>query len=879
MKKLINTNDCKLKGYFTNKFRNESTKDLEIATQLSNLINEKEIEDLKVMSMNRQYLIENIPASYFTLSYERELNIDLIASSLALAIGYLDNHYTFVRKNALMYLVKNNYTAKKKVDFILRDKNNNLIFVIISKGKQRFTKTLKTKNSIANFEYYLYYLAAKEYANAHNLQGNITMMNLCLTPDKKQVWTSEETIRTVDFEKEIDTNIVQELETQYLQVLSKLDKNPEPNIGCNGCMFCQYSVICNYLQKNKFSTNSLKPVPQEVHKNKDLMLTDNQRKLTEAKSGIFRTLASAGSGKTTTLAGIRTCNLISYYGYKPEDFLFLTFSERGVREIKEKINYWSAYFNMHLKENSFKIFTFNGFGQKIIDDNYKLLGFDKKPKLILRSEKLDLIASALSQVPPIPHLNYMKPNMEMFNAKGVIIFVEEYINWLTKYSNDSNYLDIMREFRDNQRSKIHLDEGENIDDIHKQIYKVYKIFDSLKKERAYIEYDDQIRYALQLLSNPQIAKKYSAPHLVVDEFQDTDEVQMQIIQKLIEVKGFESFVACGDDSQSIFSWRGATSDNIINFDKYFAKYGKINDIQLVDNFRCNSDITEFSNKLNDLNTSKYDKVVKAYKQGNGNSIHLSLDCSNENDEIKRTINRLVKSGYKLQDIAIIARTNLELTNVSSFLEEQNIPYNLVVVQKLIEIPEVRGLLSFGKYIYYPQNYLYFSEFYQTVTSKSLLDFDYDTLIKEEDVLKSQLDAMSDEELLQYFKDVVECHASINNGTRTFAKLVKEQDFQDIYDLASWLNSFIDYNENLPVDKDLKQYEAVTLMTAHSCKGSEFKAVIVLLDKFNGNAQTVESLDEERRSLFVAITRAKDSLDILKTSGKRNGFVDELISIL
>lgn len=875
MRKLLNTSECTLKGYFTGDLKNESTKDLEIQIKLNSLIEEYSLDDLHDCQKIVEYLTQNIPASYFSLSHERELNIKTMASSLYIAIGILRDRYEIVKKTVhTSAVLPSGRKIKKEFNFLLKD-NSGIepcyYFVNISKGKQKATKSISAKGSIADFKHYVQNITAEEYARVNKLDGNIYIMDIALTP-KDNAWSFNSEVRCVCFKRDLIAKGDKRI-AEYEQLLKDSDieltnENVSPNVGCQGCTFCTYKVLCDYLVAKRFSKNELVPAKQEVSKSKELKLTDNQRTLVDFDKGIARVLASAGSGKTTTLAGIRTCNLIDYYGYNPDDFLFLTFSERGVREVKEKINYWAGYFDIKINDSDFNIFTFNGFGQKIIEDNYRRLGFEKMPKLILRSEKRDLITNCLEKVQMIPHLNYMKPDLEMFNAKGAIPMVEEYIDWLTK-NNGSNkpYLEIMQELRNNQKGAIKLDKDEDITPIHEAIYKVFKLYNQAKKDAGYIEFDDQIKYCLDILSKPEFAEKYARKHLIVDEFQDSDELQLRIIQRLIDTPQFLSFVACGDDSQSIFGWRGASSDNIINFDSYFENYGDIYDIELTDNFRCNGDITALSNNLNDKNSTKYNKVVKAYKVGDGNSIEFDFEVRDKNIAVIEKINKLQKAGYGLEDIAVIARTNGELTSVASCLEENNIPYNLVVVQKLIDIPEVRGMLSFGKYLYYPDNYLYLSEFYQIALGSPIIDRPLEEMLETEEIFKEKLDEMDDAEIIDYFYTLVEGQKDVNNGTKTFHKLLSEQKFEDVNELAAWLNAFIDYNETLPVDKDLTSYEAITLMTAHSSKGSEFKAVITLLDKFDATKDTV-GVDEERRSLFVAITRAKDKLFVISGDAPR-----------
>lgn len=888
MKKFLNQSECHLKGYLTG-MKTEASKDMAIAKTLNEIVEENDISLLTESFIANQLLVK-IPSVYFTLKIERSLNIQMYSKSLSSALEHLKNLGEIVGKcfPTFYKLPLTGRTVCKNFVFLIKT-TDGYTFVELSKGKQKYGKSVGTKNSLVNFEHYMYYLAAKEYMNANNLSGDISIMNVALTPDTDaknpeiKIWKADKCIRSFNFSEIFQFR--PEIEDEYKQQLMDNDivitnKNATPSPGCDGCTFCMYKNICDYIVQS--NSTPLVPVQKENKGGKfnGLQLTDAQRELVEMDKGIARVLASAGSGKTTTLAGVRTSYLISEKGYKPKDFLFLTFSERGVREIKEKISEWKKYFGLKVKDSQFEVYTFNGFGSKILSENYERLGYDENPKIILKSEKIDLIVHVLDEYHQIRGLDYDKPLLNLFAGKGAVPFVEECFDWLTKHNAEiragENPVDILMKFYMNSKLslKIKFDEKDEAvkkalteDAVKKaltDICEVFKEYDKLKKEKNYIEFDDQINLALNILERPNSAAKYSTKHIVVDEYQDTDKTQMRILQLLVDTPSFESFIACGDDSQAIFSWRGATVDNIINFSRYFDAYGDVRDIHLTSNFRCNSVITDLTNKINDRNRQKVDKKVVAYNAGKLSDIVIE-ESKSEEEAVLESINTLLGQGYKYQDIAVITRTNGELLNIASFLDSKAIPNNLIVTQSLIDIPEVRGMISFGKYIQNPENKLYLMEFYQIISGTPITDVPFEVYEENEEFFSQQLLELNEEELLDYFSVVVEQLKESNNGTRTFAKIYEEQEFESIYELAGWLSDFVDYNETLGVEKDLTLYEAVTLMTSHSSKGSEFKAVIVLLDKFDYHTS---NLDEERKSLFVAMTRAKEKLHIKVSNQKK-----------
>lgn len=894
MKKLLKNQDCTMQNYLGSKLKQETSKNLEIAIAMLNITKEVEFEALKDVSKSKLYLEENVPAYLFDLRKERELNIETIASGLAQFVQYSEAKGRKVLESNvdLSYPLPNTKRNISKTFQYVFAENDKLVFSILKKGKQDLnlrTSQIREKSIDFSIEYYIYWLMAKTYRNlVYPNYKDVYVEVVGLTPTKGKD-SFLDRVRIVNYDDVAPNKIskiltaIQELD---FEVNTPKDSMKVFNPSESTCMFCPVKNICKY-QNNSYFEKKLTPVKKDKAASKNsFSLTSNQEKLVNFESGIARVLASAGSGKTTTLAGARTSNLIKNLGYKGEDFLFLTFTERGVREIKEKIA--NSFNDYGVTENvdDLRISTFNGFAQMIITENYKSLGFTEPPKIIQRSERISLFRKILNTVPEIPEVfNYSNPSLMMFNARGALFQVEEFVNYIATNKTKGSLTSLIEEWgnqdiakyekilSDYYKGNIFLTSSQVKSYEEKVIDKkmtttldsyeisvleqIVEMYEELKQENCYLEYSDQVTMALKILNSPK-AVKYSAPHIVVDEFQDTDKEQIELIKMLIKNNpNWKSFVACGDDSQAIFSFRGATQDSIVKFNDEFSDLATITDVELTDNFRCNKEIVELSNNLNKLNEEYVKKTVKSTSKAKFND-SIKFEEIHNLEQIINAIDDFKSHGYKEKDICIIARTNSELEQVSKVLDESSIDYNQVVSVDMISDLTVRNILSFGYWIKYPENTLYFSEFFQIINKANLLTMNMDELEEIRASFQEAFDKLDEESQILYFENLLRAIAESNKAVNALLGIFEHQSFETITELASWLIDIVEYKENLKVEKDLTQYEAITLMTAHSCKGSEFPCVICLTNKFGVRGYT----DEERRAMFVAITRAKEMLTCL-----------------
>lgn len=620
----------------------------------------------------------------------------------------------------------------------------------------------------------------------------------------------------------------------------------------SNCKFCIFKNICRY----KSIERNLKEIKTNKKCDSVFIPTESQKEFINFEKGKVRVNAVAGAGKTTVIAK-RVLNLIKKR-YNPKNMLLITFSIKGCQEIKEKIDYWRKQDNIDFNIDDLNIYTFNSWGYEMINKHHKILGFKKHPKLIDVVDKNIILGEIISKYKKISSMDYINPYRKLFSAKGVVVEMSEYIDFIK----DENI-----EFPE---ELVELKENISIEDA-KIIMNIYNDYCIKLKKCNLLDYKDQINLSIELLIRKVIDKKYQ--HIMVDEFQDSDKLQLFIIKKLIQNDNFVSLSVLGDDSQAIYGFRGATQENILNFNKDFTN---VSDITLKENYRSTVNIIELANGLNDLNKNKINKKMCAVKQGLNPVINeLSYE------EIVDIIKAKIKKGIKLSDIAIISRTKSELIEFQKILDKENIDNYINVGELLVDNLKVNNIIDYAQFLKNNESTVGFAEYVQLTKNKEFeknkdnlkkfLDTEYVNFIE-----NHMIDAIDDNEKLNVFYKTLSEEEKNDRSVRKLMEFIKSKNFFNINDLANYLYYFKIMESEIEVDKEEVHYDAITLTTAHSSKGQEYKVVIGLVDKFKYDNLNQDKTEEERRLLYVLVTRAKD--EIVIASKKNNDVLEELIGL-
>lgn len=580
-------------------------------------------------------------------------------------------------------------------------------------------------------------------------------------------------------------------------------------------------------------------------------LNEQQKKAVLKKDGPILVMAGAGSGKTRVLT-TRVAYLIEQ-GVSPYNILAITFTNKAAKEMKERI------YDL-IGDNQIQVSTFHSFGLRLIRENYQLLGYNKNFTIIDSDDSNSIIKKILKEL-----------NIDE-NVKSI------------KNAISSNKNELITPFEYEKYVQTDFDEV---------VLKVYERYERKLKQSNCVDFDDLLLLPIMLFrKEPEVLKKAQEKYkyILIDEYQDTNEAQY-ILAKMISAK-YKNICVVGDDSQSIYSWRGSNYKNILNFEK---DYPDCEVILLEQNYRSTKKIIESSNILIKNNTVRKDKNLWTLNSSGEDIVYYQ--AINEIDEARYVVNQiheLLNKGEKLSEIAVLYRTNAQSQNFEKELLLSNIPYKIVGSFYFYNRREIKDLMCYLKLIYntYDDHSLLRiinvpkrkigkvtienlvnkanlenKPIYEVINSGKELEFkkliEHFREIKDELTLTQLVDLVLEESGLR--EEIInsnELESELRLENLEEFKTITSQ-FEEKYGIIS-LEEFL---AEVSLVSDISEYRnndnAVTLMTIHLAKGLEFNNVFVvgleegLFPHFN--AVTNSEIEEERRLCYVAITRAKKRL--------------------
>lgn len=645
----------------------------------------------------------------------------------------------------------------------------------------------------------------------------------------------------------------------------------------NKCTECNYFTFCKSMLVKDSILNSEQTVESNTEgERKEVKPTAEQKRVINAKRGLIVVNAAAGCGKTFALTK-RIVKLIQD-GVLPEKILAITFTNKAADELKERVWKECSNVGIEIDKNKLNINTFNGFGFGIIKEHKRLLGFSE----MNIAEKIDLFDiifkicsnKDLTPLESISICDISNPTLQFMNKKGVVPFLWEYFNRIKVHHWTTT-------------AELETDEKEGaIILTHKQAECILSLFNEFSEElknRNLVEYQDQINLTLKLFeTHPEIKSRYHFDHIMVDEYQDTDSSQVELLKHLLDAK-FKSFMVVGDDAQAIYAFRLAEYTNIIKFEEHFGAYGKVRVMKITKNFRSTKEILALGNELNHHHAKDAfveGKDLVGNKNGEIPRFILSENESVEFYQIKNVIEDAVENkNTKYGEIAIIARTRSELNRMAWFLEESQIPYRIRLSDPLIEDRDVVAIKCIAETLADTDNrFSFLTKLAIKDNFEDLLDLSAEDMIEYVDTKIKSLDFPEDlEERLLFFYDYVDTYLSGSEAAKKMITILKSKDFQNFTELNNYLNEMFDFKDSTSIDDKMDKSNEVTLITAHTAKGKEWKNVIVLSDQFANATRNKNDLSiaEERRLLFVAITRAKETLNIFQYNEKTYNFLKEM----
>lgn len=863
-RELINKELCP-KSSFLSKLEGKKGKPYFNAIVLKTLFEKKDLYNLTESEIDDAF--DNlIDPSLFGTNKERELNKKLLKGKLLRYKEFEENlsvKKKVLKKGGTTTIMFNSKLVTVDYHFIVENKTTGVIEVCkIKNSKTTLKRSGKLLNTRIDKSMELFLLQAVGESLYPNKKVYGSIIFLSCSDDLSDSLSDS-------FEEKDGNNIVRyhfdgyeitDMEKRINNAIANSNSNKCTGSNCNNC---NYTNICNYIHKDY---SLLKTIPPIAKANSTVKFTPSQQEFIDIKKGNYRVIAGAGSGKTTVISN-HVAKLIED-GVSINDILMITYTNKGAEEIREKINYWLMKNNIIIDMDKLNIFTFNGFGYDLVKKEYKYFGFTKQPEVLDRLSKIDIIKELLDTSPHISYLNYTHPFMDMFRAKGAVIKLAEMFDTIKKEG-----IIMPDELTDEAYANTNLSEEDAT-----EVLKLYKKYNKYLKEHNLLEFDDQILYAYDLLKNKDMVKKYGFEHIIVDEYQDSDMLQTSLLMLLSYYPFFKSLCVCGDDSQAIYSWRGADQRNILNFDSTFKN---VQDIEMIENFRSTQEICDFANVLNSINKSSIKKNLKSTRHGEKPVLEIG-----NLDKMAESIKKDIKNGWNPHEIAIITRNKSTLITLQRKLDELDIPSIISVSELLIDNDKVKNLIGFTNFLVDNELDLHFAEYLQVAKNDDFNNSSdlYQFVQVEKNKFLDEYDKLPDDVAkLEYFYKLLEPIANSDKAVKKLIELCFDKQFKTIKALRDFLNKLEPYKADYYIEKSADMYEAVTLSTAHSSKGREFDKVYVYLDKFkypstldSVSAQTPE-VEEERRLLFVACTRAKKDLTVY--GDKINGIYKEVQSCL
>ena len=587
-------------------------------------------------------------------------------------------------------------------------------------------------------------------------------------------------------------------------------------------------------------------------------LNDKQREAVLYNDGPLLIIAGAGAGKTKTLT-TKIAYLIGEENASPYSILAITFTNKAAKEMKDRL-----YSIIGDEAKKLQVSTFHSFGLKLIRENCRVLGYDSNFVIMDSDDSLTVVKRILKE---------MNLDPKVYNPKAIR-------NKISSCKNDMISPEKYEQYA--------------VSDYEKIVHKVYEKYEHKLKINNSVDFDDLLLLPIKLFNNnPDILERYQNfyKYILIDEYQDTNEAQY-ILTKLLAKKN--RLITCvGDDSQSIYSFRGANYKNILNFEK---DYKDAKTILLEQNYRSTSNILDAANAVIKNNKMKKEKNLWTAR-GVGEKIKYYRSY-NERDEAQYVIRKtkeLVNNGVDYKDIAVLYRTNAQSRVIEEEMLKENLPYRVIGSFYFYSRKEIKDLIAYLRLIHNPKDNVSLLRVINT-PKRGIGLKTIENLTKKADNEEISLYEAIDSGKELAFKETIEKLKEISNDL-TLTELIDKvldasglkqeleseqtleaeirlenlEEFKSItksFEEREGIVSLEEFLLEISLISDVEEYKddpnRISLMTVHSVKGLEFDHVFVvgleegIFPHVNSLMENSE-LEEERRLCYVAITRAKDDL--------------------
>lgn len=595
------------------------------------------------------------------------------------------------------------------------------------------------------------------------------------------------------------------------------------------------------------------------------------------KDGPCMVLAGPGSGKTTVITN-RIKHLIEKHKVKPEEILVITFSKAASKEMRDRFHaLWEG------KNAPVTFGTFHGIYYGILKWAYKLTS----ENIFSDEQKYQLLQRVVERM-----------NLDIDDEKD---FLQGIVGEISNIKN--NYI------------KLYEYQSKNCDED--TFRKIYQTYEAERKRLKKIDFDDMLVLTYELFQKrPDILKAWQAKYkyILIDEFQDINKVQYDVIRMLAEPEN--NLFIVGDDDQSIYQFRGARPEIMLNFPK---DYPETRQIILDVNYRSTKTIVNGAGRVIKQNRKRYPKqIITTNEQGMNVHVQEVRHPIEESKYVLKEIQKELKSGLSPNEIAILFRTNNEARVLVETLMEYNQPYYMKEhFPNLYEHFIAKNFIGYMKMALGDRSRKLFLEIMNrpnryigrdSVDSGEVSFEDLKKFYADKEWMQDRIDQLDvDLRIIKRCKpyaaiQYIRKHIGYDDFLKEYAikRRIKLEELMDIVHeieerakefktIEDWFSHIEEYGENLrrQAEHRAPSQNAVQLLTMHGAKGLEFHTVFVIGANEDicpyKKAETAEEIEEERRLFYVAMTRAKKRL-VISYSKERNGkkmkqsrFVGELLN--
>lgn len=597
-------------------------------------------------------------------------------------------------------------------------------------------------------------------------------------------------------------------------------------------------------------------------------LNDAQREAARHIDGAMLILAGAGSGKTLTIT-TRLAYLIGEIGIDPLNTLTLTFTNKAATEMK--LRALNLIRSSQPSANPL-LCTFHKFGLLFLKlymrelnraNNFVIIDIDDKKKIIKEFESsiaTNIVSNEISR-----YKNMLLSPEEIISSSVIPAFI----------GGRANY---------------------------EKIAKAYKSYEEYLAANNLVDFDDLLCLTYRILdSNPSLCNEISNryKYITIDEYQDTNELQYKLLRKLCAAH--ENVVVVGDDDQSIYGWRGAKIENILNFKDQFSS---VKVVRLEENYRSSSNILNAANELIDHNRNRLGKKLISTKKDNKDiEILQNSDEESEAKIISARIAKLINDGEHPTQIAILYRINALSRALEEGLIANGVPYKIVGGIKFYERAEIKDIISYLRLILNPHDDFSLERIINRpkrglgkVGFNKLSEFAFNNKISLYEAILRMDEGLLGKKVFTALNELARDIAELREvepkdlvfelenkfGLKEFYKQSPEGDDRllNIDEFYGSINQKIENNPDfsleeflnditLQSDQDRISEDAISIMSVHASKGLEFEHVFIigLEEGFFPLISDECDIEEERRLGYVAITRAKSDL-VLSSSNFR-----------